>query len=279
MSDINPGYIGFANIDGRIIRCNSFNADPQQTSLFYNHIMGLNDFGSGDDTKIEKPGEVQIQRTIWRPSTIIINASLSCYATENTSDFLFQQAVNGGYINQINFKYFCGGGDRIIDGRIDQFTLNVSAGDMLTMSANILANDIDAYDVATNYTTAEKIITWDKVKVEIDGFKRNDLIQSFSLNIANNVKPVYTNKDGSFQALYPSDLRVGMQEVSGTIDYYIKDGGDLPMDAGTNISRISFSSPGLNFHINAILYPYKSESNMGPYITNIPFVGVDRAFN
>jgi len=278
---IKPGFPGIAEVGGRNIRCSSFSMNPNQETLFYNHVIGLNDTVPTDTTtKGEAVGVIQPQRFIWRPSPLGITGWFSypaCYnnATSGNILTLFEHAKRGTYFD-FNYSFYCNK-RRVFTGcRINTWTLSMTQGDIVQISTDIYCKKEVEDSTTSNYTTVEKFVTWDKANVSVAGL--TDPIQSFELTINNGAKYIYVNNSSTagVTANHPADIRLGMQEVSGNITFYLKQ-PEIFLDATTGITPITVTLPGLVINITAVLRNDQVEGVVGPIVTTIPFVGVDKA--
>jgi len=161
---------------------------------------------------------------------------------------------------------------------------NITAGDVLNVSIDVLAKSMSGPTSGTiSYTTPEKLITWDKVSVEVSGGYFLTKIQGFSLSINNNAAYIYTGKpNGSGSAtdkesLFPYDIRLGTQEVSGSVMVYLDQGEEFIPIVLANPYTIKFILPGLTITMPVVFNSQNLAGVVGPVITTIPFVGVDKA--
>jgi len=299
IGDIQAGYTGIATIDGSAIRCSEFNVNATQTVEFYNHIVGLNDSlpATGDGTKGEVVGTIQTQRRIWRPSTINIGGGIGYPATTSSSgssniSTLFTHAKFGTFFD-IDFQYYCdpptGRKARTFtDCRINSFTFSVTAGDILNIGSDVLCKKVVDSDIgsATVFTTEEKFITWDKVLITLTDTDSetgitDEIIRGFELNINNNATPIYTADPFASPAdndLLPFDIRIGTQEVSGSLSLYLKQGNDAITTTLVSPQTLTVSAEGFTTDISVVFETREIPGNIGPVLTTIPFVGVDKAF-
>jgi len=275
-----PGYRGIAVIDNRAIRCESFDINPNQEVLFYDHVIGLNDtIPTNSSTKGESVGNIQIQKTFLRPSTIKIEGNLSFTATHNglSVNFasLFNYAKYGDYFDTA-FTYFCNAARGYKNCRINSFGFSATAGDVLNINTNIIAGDLTTAS-ETSYIVPEKVITYEKVSISNTGF---DNIMGFSFDINNSAEPIYTN-DSTTGPLSPSnkflpyDIRLGMQAVTGEITIYLYDG--MPFISGDPVT-ITVSVADWSTTMKIIYLSNKITGQTKAVTTTIPFVGVDKVF-
>ena len=268
---INAGYIGYAEINGTQIRCTDFSVVPSQDALFYNHIYGLRDGGSNGgkgDT-----GALNTQRTLFRPSVISISGGISFPATEGGgASVLFDLAKTGDSFD-MDFHYDCDNGRSFNSCKVGRFEFSIVAGDIINISADIMANNVADGSGASEFNSLEKLITWDKVSVGDFG----DGVQAFNFSINNNLIPIYTAGGNSeyTNKLLPAEIRVGMQEVTGTITAY---GMNSHYYDISNKSTITVSAPGFSTNINCVFRPSGANGSSGAIVNTYPFIGVDRAF-
>lgn len=280
--------MGLATIDDTKIRCTSFNVNPNQDVLFYNHVIGLKDTIPTDSaTKGEDLGSTyaNVQRKIWRPSPIAITGGMSFPATDKNVKDMFLKARYANYFD-LDFAYYCGtgseGGRKFKDCRIADYDFNVTSGDLLNVSTTIHAKNIEDGDGFSSYTTAEKLITWDAVKITVTSAPftiDSDIISGFNFKINNNIQTIYVAKSSdpvTDSSLLPHDLRVGMQEITGSITIYLEQGKEfIPINLDT-VAKINIQI--LNTYtitIDAVFKSNQIEGMVGPIITQLPFVGVD----
>jgi hypothetical protein len=287
MADIEPGYIGISDVDGTLFRCTDFNVNANQDFEFYNHTIGLNDTIPADDaTKGEDIGVHQTQRTFVRPGRWSLGGSVSFPATNDTATVskFFESIKTGSVIDALTMWYYCKNGRTYKDCRTDSFTLDVTAGDIVNVTAGVKAKTFDENGGdQPSFQVAQKLVTWDEFDISVAGAAFDDsLIKSFSLAVNNNAQEIYTlDPDNDQSELGPHDIRLGMQEVSGTITIYLRDGDVLLPDcvdpAVPTVINIGFA--GWNTNINVLFLPIKSSAAIGPVTTTIGFVGIDKAFD
>jgi len=292
MSNVNAGYRGIAIIGDKKIRCGDFSVNQIQEPLFYNHVIGLNDtIPTDSSTKGEEVGVIQIQKKFMRPSTITIQGGMSFPAAKTDSDDvnfqdIFNYAKYGNYFD-INYKHFCESGRIFSDCRINTFDFNVTSGDTVNINIDVMGKDMENSDVLETYTAPEKLVTWDEITFVFDGdtggLNVTDSIQSFQFSINNNVTPIYTAKPNpedpevTYKNFLPKDLRLGMQEVTGSITIYVKQGRDF-LDTLTESGVLTITCSTFTTPIYAVFNPKQIPGLVGPVIITIPFVGVDKAF-
>jgi len=290
---VQPGFIGIATIEGRKIRCTSFDVNPNQTSLFYDHTIGIRDTvpitsatkGEQDPLTPHGSNVRNTQKRIWRPSTIEVSGGISFPATVLDSGYsfcsrLFNIAGWADYFD-LDFWYYCGNGKTFSDCRVNTFGFNIQAGDILNIDASVMGKDIaDATPPEVFHKEAEKLVTWDVVNITVSGYTplENLLITGFNFQINNNLSNIYTNGSVAVPNLKPHDIRAGMQEVTGSLSIYLEQGQEFIPISLTTPAEIAISCPSLNTTMHVVFQSNKMSGAIGPIVTEIPFVGVDKYF-
>lgn len=296
IGEINVGYTGFIELDGKKIRCLDFSVNPVQEPLFYDHIIGLRDstpssiFGAkGDNAKLNA------QRSIWRAGVKTYQGAITFPLTSLIGSPFFEYAKTGDSFD-LEFTYTCNVSEptkRKFSGcKVNTYSFSISAGDIASVTVNIMAesceDDTDPPPTSssiltifggsvTHYTDVEKIVTWDDVNISstIIGSKP---IQGFTVNINNACKPIYTAGSNFGLSLDPFKLRVGMQMVDGSIALYNKGNALTFMEDITNASTITVSTTdGFNMELTVIFRPQERTGSISSIISSLPFVGVDKA--
>jgi len=288
METISQGYIGIAEFGGLKVRCEDFGVNLQQDYQFYNHAVGLNDdVTGGGKTKGEKVGTINIQRTFFRPGVFKIEGSMSFPATEVNIPYFFNLIKTGNYIETFSFYYYCIDetkiGRKFNKVRLSNFNLEVTAGEIIKVTVGFVAKDYESATGLPDYTDSEKLLTWDMAEIIVDStpIDTEKGLSAFSLSVDNKVEAIYTlQPDNDLNALGPHDLRLGIQEVSGTLTYYNITGlkvlpeCEKPYEKGTiTVTMGAFTTP-----INTIFLPAQVSGSSGTITTSIGFVGVDKAF-
>ena len=282
MADLKAGYIGIAQLEsGLKIRCIDFNVNPQQDALFYNHAIGLNDtVPTNSSTKGEVVGTIQTQRRIWRPSPIALSGGMSFPATEGNLQEMFDHMKYGTYFN-LDFEYYCETQRKFTNCRLNSYNFSITAGDIINTTVDLQALDVEDNTGHIGNSDPEKLITWDKVEISISGDSGidNSYIQGLDINVNNNLTPIYTANPGTaMDNLLPYDLRLGMQEVTGNLTLFLKEGREYIPTTLTDAIVISITAPSFTTDVNVVLRPRDLNGAIGPIVTSIPFVGVDKAF-
>lgn len=290
---VKPGFIGIALFDGDLIggqqggpnndpyegtfvRCTAFNVNLEQTPLWYDHTIGLRDSipTSIHETKGDN-GERQIQKHIWRASTKIIKGSITFPLTENNADVLFEKAKTGDDF-KMSFQYTCGLQRNYVDCKINSYTLNLVAREMVTVTAEIWALDVtEVAGSTTHFIKEEKLITWDACTVDMDGGSVIDYMRSFDFIINNNLKAIYTAGSNISKALGPSKFRVGMQTVTGSAAIF-DDALSLFAPMESTVGKEININVGNIFPVtlNVLYRPLQRSGNIPTLVHTLPFEGV-----
>jgi hypothetical protein len=260
-NNILPGYMGHCVISGTKIRINSASVNPIQDYLFYDHTIGLRD---SIPTGIRNPktdaGRLNKQKQIYRQSTILYQGGITFPLCDGDLSTIFEMAKCGND-GDVEIKYACNEFSRIYeDSKINSLTISCVAGDVVNVALDIMAPLLREGSYS-KYTQVKKMITWDAVS--LPDF---DEVQGFSLTITNNCKAIYTA-----DSLSPLEIRVGMQEITGSIDIY---GMDNSM---ANEQDFSITIDGYTITVKALFKPSLIESKVGPIVTSLPFVGRGKA--
>jgi hypothetical protein len=222
---------------------------------------------------------LNIQKTIWRPSVKIFQGGITYPVTELGGDPLFSAARTGDDFD-ISFALHCFGGKREYTScKVNSYTFSVTAGDFCQVNADIMATkgqEVAAAPIVITNRSEEKIVTWDALNVSITGGS-NYPIQSITFTINNNCKPVYTAGANTLLKLRPGKIRVGMQNVTGSIAYYNEGKGLSFLEDISEPNTIRIFGGGISISLNVLFKPQERQSAIGPVISTLPFVGVDYA--
>jgi hypothetical protein len=289
MTSINPGYNGILAIGANVIRCTGFGVNVNQEYEAYKHVLGLNDFvAKNNRTKVEAPGNIQVQKTIIRPKPYSISGPINFPLTTGFNfSTIFEHVRTGSYIDVMDYNYFCSTANssarRFRDCRFDSMNISVTAGDIVNISSNIFAKRISNIGSSSyQHQIPEKLVTWDKVGLTVNDFNVDiSLLQNFTLDIKNNVQNIYTaSPDNSSSDLGPHDLRLGTQDVSGSFTVYGMTGEEF-LDAcpasPTSSSQIVLTIDGFTVTINCVFLPRNTSGAVSTIVSTIPFMGVDYA--
>lgn len=287
IGNIPAGFTGYAKIGSNTLIIESGSLQAQQNVLFYDHIYGVTDVkgsdgGNGDFFSYKKDGIEQgqynvKQKFLYRPGPKLYKGTISGPITEDIDVTLFDDAVFARYID-VEIGLTCDGDASYYgSARINQFTITATAGDIVKFSADIIAITHQTKTYQAQERTETKLATWDTASLDGSGISA---IQSFSITINNNIKPIYTagiNLDFDMEAV---ELRAGIQEVTGNISAYMYDGLiEKPVHTIEEPVELTLSIPGFEQTINAIILPHTAAASVGPVIVTYPIVGISNYFD
>lgn len=282
---ISSGYMGVARIEGRTIRCTSFDVKPNQQPSFYDHVIGINDTApANSSTKGEALHTRQTQKRIWRPSVIDVSGGMSFPAAvpdfgSDSVSKVFSLAAYADYFD-LDFWYYCNVGKTFKNCRINTFGFDIQASDILNINTSVVGMDVEDSDSEPFKKISEKLVTWDEVEINVNGYSpiEDVHITGFSFEINNGISSIYTNGPVTPGTLKPHDLRAGMQSVSGSIKIFLDQGqAFIPINT-SDYAEIEISSPVLNTTMRVLFQSHQMSGSIGPIITDLPFVGVDKYF-
>lgn len=302
---ITAGFKGLASITDNStstsIRCTDFSVNLEQDVKFYEHTIGLRDTipTNGAVTKGEQtdPVTVNNQKFFFRPGVKIIRGSMGFPATIENLELVFGLAKTGKTFKLV-FNYDCNIKKEFTECKINSFTFSATAGDIITITLDIIGRYFtESYGANASYITGQKLITWDAIKPTVTLNTLNtsgasvatsltDPIKTMEFTVNNNCIPIYTSGGNSSKNLYPHDIRVGMQEVTGSLSYYIKGTGanSLSPNATTSTIQIYISDPLatpnpfiFDHTLDVIMKPTQRTGAVGAIINTIAFVGIGKA--
>jgi hypothetical protein len=293
MAMIKPGFRGYAQIDS-----------PDLTKL----KIRFNTCSLNAEQQIEAPDMVMGDEThnAWAFGKIEVAGSINGPVTESTGEFIDYLEANYEDGVTINVKYFDGFTRAFAGCRLNQFTFNVTAGEVVNYTLDIMGTkllDVDPVDM-TGFTKGEKLVTWDKSSFRIlqnsgsPVLKRDDDadwnsvyetldymdgLQAFQFTASNNLQRQFVLGQSDLFG----DLVEGMKNVEGSITSYAGDGGiQSSRDPGKGANfwdeydgdyayPIRFDI-GANFRVYAAVRFARgtAESQIGPIVTTINFKGV-----
>lgn len=285
---VNPGYMGLCTIDDVKIRVTDFSVNVSQEVEFYDHIIGLRDNFPGPlrtkgDEGVPNPvtGDINIQKYAWRPGVKICSGSISFPATYESLRKTFYLAKTGDDFTII-FNYACNDVQRTFTYcKVNSYSFSISAGEILTITLDVMGRFMEEDTGFTPYDETEKLLTWDSVSITT--LNSSDPVFSFNFTVNNNCSPIYTAGANASESLFPKKIRVGMQEVTGSIVYYIKGIDYKGLSALTTFNGITLKVKGScdnnDFvqQLCVIYKPIERASSIGALLHTLPFVGVGKA--
>ena len=269
-------YTGMCSVDGTNLLCSSMSSSIDQKVLFFDHIMGLKDTfsNSGTSTGVSKKSSSSTnstQKKIYRYSPAIAKASISGPVPDRGFQSIVNAAINGSDIS-VTLVFWASGAANVTltEAKISNLTITLKAGDIAQYSMEIVSGKYSNGVTSSSPVNCQKLLTWDTCTVDSD--ISDDDIESFSVTINNPVIPIYTTKwtnDAETGGMMPQKLRIGIQEVSGSIGVY----GNPTIDQ--NAGSITFGLNSFSKTIKVVYVQPKDEGNSGIYIKHVSFYGVN----
>lgn len=277
IGDLNPGYMGTANITG------IGNFRFQDSSLAVTQEVNAPDLVMGD-----------WDHDAWNYGPITVGGSLSGPMTEN---FAANGAWNWAYLRNasncggleskdVELYYFCNrGGAAVNNSRtfngmlVNSLQISCSAGDVATFSMDLLGVGASAWGAGTpqRNTTSEKLLTWDKVSVSVvgPGGGGNVNYSNFDVTIGNNLEAQYALSQAD---LFPFDIVPGMRSITGTLTVYNVDGGtnNTSWDdyLASDVATITINLNGSPIQFYAALHRIQPSQNPNVITSTLGFTGV-----
>jgi len=274
------GYMGLCQVNGIDLRVTSFNVNVKQEAEFYEHIIGLRDsIPSGLGTKGDV-GALNVQKYFWRPGVKICQGNFSFPVTVSSLQEFYDLAKTGDYFN-LDYYYDCDNVKRsYVDCRVNSLSFSCTAGDTVNLNVDIMGRKLESEGGGIiSYQSSQKLVTWDAL--EITSSSSNG-VQAFNFNVNNNCKPIYTAGANDTENLFPKGIRVGMQNVTGSIVYYTKgvsyDGLDPSTSSDTiNIKITTGCGGSFSESLTVVYTPIERQGNTKLPLHTLPFVGVGNA--
>lgn len=286
MGNVYAGYRGLADIAGvGQVRFADASISARQTINAPDLIMGDWDHDAYVFDKIEVGGTISGPVTetfvsgsgggtgVWNwgvkrsaPCGLLNSATTTLYYYCGGSDYRARQ-FTGMYVNTLGFS--CAAGD------IAQFTIDV-------MGSGLGPNNGWLNTDPPHFTTAEKLITWDRVTLSITPGPNpeftppvNIAYSNFDFSIANNLQVVYSLGQAN---LFPFEIVPGLRTITGSISVYNTpraDGKDRWIDyLAADVSTINFNIGGLTLAMKVRFHRVEPASSVGPIISTVGFTGV-----
>jgi hypothetical protein len=268
---IHMGYMGYCKIAGVNLACTSLSITKKTDPLFYDHIYGLRDqAGTGPESVKGDGGDggfVSRQKGIYRSSRTTSSGSASGPLLKGHFKELMDTAIKGEVV-AADFGLYFGKKKALLNAFITSLTIDVKAGEAASFSVELIGTDIEDLESPPEVVACEKIITWDKCGIasELTGD-----VMSFSLSISNPAIPIFVS--GADDTLGPKEIRIGIQEVKGSISVY--EATEWP---GGEISGITFTVDGASYVLSATYSGPTNSPSTGPFVSTIPFTGASDTF-
>jgi len=281
MGNVYPGYRGLADITGvGQVRFADANITATQTINAPDLIMGDWDHDAYVYGPIEVGGSI---------SGPVTETFVSGALGGGLWDWGVKRSGECGTLDDetVHLYYYCGGTDsnnREFTGMlVNNLNFSCSAGDIAQFSIDVMGSSAGAWQTGNppHFTTAEKLITWDKVGVTIapgdEDFTppANIAYSNFDFTIANNLEIVYSLGQAN---LFPFEIVPGLRGITGSISVY-----NTPEASGvdawddylaTGIGTIAFDIGGLAISMLVRFHRVEPASATGPIISTIGFTGV-----
>lgn len=284
-------YLGSCKVADKLILCTNMSASLDQRILFFDHILGLQDKmvpGVAETSQMKKgpatTGSSELlntQKRIFRYSPAIAKASLSAPVSFNddSGSEAFQEilnkAIHGDDI-EVEMKFWKQNAPhvKISKAKVVSVAINLKAGEVVSFVAEIVGAQYD-FDTTgfSNESECLKLLTWDRCSIKATPVSYD--ISSFTLNISNPPLPIYTH--GSIHAAAPASngmmplkIRLGIQEVTGTIGVYGPTLINVP-----STGEVEFSLNGIGRKVKVVFVQPKDDASGGIYVRTIMFNGVN----
>jgi hypothetical protein len=289
MANVYPGYRGLADIAGvGQVRFADASITARQTIEAPDLIMADWDHDAYVFSKIEVGGSISgpVTETFVSGSgagTGIWNWGVQRKGTCGTLDGA-----------DTTLYYYCGGSEfrarQFLNMICNTVGFSCAAGDIAQFTLDIMGSGVGPNNGWLNVdpplvTTAEKLITWDKVSVAITPGPNpeftpplNVAYSNFDFSISNNLQMVYSLGQSATVGLFPVDIVPGLRTITGSISVYNtpqangKDNWDDYLAA--DVSTIAFDIGGLALDMKVRFHRVEPASSTGPVISTIGFTGV-----
>jgi len=203
--------------------------------------------------------------------------------------------------HDLTLYYYCGGTgvrSRTFESLlVNSMGFSCAAGDVANFTLDFMGKYAGPWSDTDppHFKTAEKLITWDKVNVEItaqgDAGVPGDYAalaySNFDFTVSNNLEAVYALNAGSqgvgFPDLFPFEVVPGLRTITGTISVYDThqfDGADTWDDyEAANVSTLRFTlSAGavgdIVIDMNIRFHRIEPASSVTPIVSTVGFTGV-----
>jgi len=215
---LNAGYKGIALIDGSEFRFSD-------ASIVAKQAVEAPDLVMGDiDRDAYVFGKIEIGGSINGPVTETFMASGGVF------DWACGREACGGLASKdVELIYYCEKSRNFTGLMVNSLNFSVAAGDIAQFGLELIGTDFDAWGTNTaDFTTPEKLITWDKINIGITktGTEPDAPAQAildalaysnFDFTVANNIEAQYSLGQAD---LKPYDLVPGLRNISGSITIF-----------------------------------------------------------
>lgn len=268
---VHAGYLGLVAIDGvGQVRFSDSNITARQTIDAPDIIMGDYDHDAYVYGKIEVGG------TISGPVTETFGKAggLWQWATERTGTCK-ELAERGATV-----YYYCERSRSFTGMKVNSVNFSCSAGEIAQFSVELMGKSAAPWGSSgVEFTTAEKLITWDKVSVSLGGFNGGELstvaYQNFDFTLSNNCEPVYSLSQND---LFPYQIVEGLRTITGSVSVF--NAPDVPgaldwdsYTAGTT-GTLNFTVGDLSVDCKVQFHRTEPAASVGPVVSTVGFTGV-----
>ena len=252
-----PGYMGTASVGGEGVAITAGSVTPTQTPLFYQHIWGLRDSGTGVPY-----GAPVSQKNAYRKGPMIGKASVSFPLTCSSSDIGWLDAWEG-YRTEIGVSVDCSASPGGAKGFVTSYSFNCSAGEVASASIEVTGITSGASGVAPD---EDMLLTWEQVNIGLGSTLAVD-VKTISFSLTNEVMPIHTSVSNQ-SGMIPLEFRVGGQSVTGNITVYGHHMNPFGVETILNIDPVGIEVP-------IWLEPIGPEASTGLGLSTYRFVGVN----
>ena len=275
MANINPGYMGYADIDGNNVRFDSASVVVKQEINAPDLIMGDWDHDA------------------YNYGPITVGGSIGGPVTENFAsgggsiwDWATNRAGTCGTLAEktVTLYYYCGTGGRnsrrFTGMLVNSLNFSCSAGDVAKFTIDVMGKSAGPWSsYGTGMQDPEKLLTWDKVTLSASGPTLSNALyfSAFDFTIANNCTPQYALSNVESD-LFPYEIVPGLRTITGSLSVYnvpTADGADTWDDyQASEIDQLTFNLGSGNLTFNVRCHRVEPASATGPMISTVAFTGV-----
>ena len=275
MTVVHMSYMGSLTMFGSQFLCTNMTASKEQTPRFYDHIVGLKDqnFSTTVDGISQKGpyfpltggggGYDQVQKRFWRYPPALYKGSAAGPFVEDSVGLLMEYAIKCNPFDAEMIFWNDGVRQTIYQALISNLSISMRAGDITSFSLEMVSKDMVSDTSTPTEADCSKLLTWDMCQVAFSGVGAGTYhLSEFSLSISNPIMPIFTAKPIGV----PKELRVGMQEVTGTVSSY---------EAGVAGDSITFAMGSNEYTIGVVFAGPSDAGTTGPFINTVSFTGTN----
>lgn len=213
------GYVGYASLDGTVVRITSSSLNPVQA-------INAPDLVQGEYNKRAwNYGAIETGGNITGPLGENTSLTLAQYSWDRTDDG--DALENSIDVDIYYYKHSGNTGRKFASCQVNSFALSITAGDVATFTVDFMGTQVTAISGATftNSTLpCEKLVTWDKCGVSFSSTggvaSLPDEVQAWTMNINNNLKRIQRIGQPN---LFPVEILAGIRDITGTMAIYASD--------------------------------------------------------